>query len=598
MLDTINYRGPDESSEYHFEGYHVGMCRLSINDPAQGHQPLFNNDKSVVLMYNGEIYNSPSLREKLQRQGYIFRTRSDGEVICHLYDEYGENLFKHLDGMFAVALWDKSRRCLLLARDYAGEKPLYYSEIDAGDGVVFGSELKAIRTFDGIDLTLNRQALWDFPTFLWIPEPETVYTNIRAVPAGHCLKFDAAGKSLLPYRPLLSDALLDTSGDEEVISTTRRVVSEAVRSRLLSDVPIGSFLSGGLDSSIVATLATRELGSIDTFSVGFERLADPYHGVSDESEAAASYAATLGSRHHAIHVTAKLFRDDLDHFCRHGDQPFAVSSGLGILAVARAAREAGIKVILSGDCADECFGGYSWYAHLPLAYVSRDNRFDDQVISYQNFGMRDTERLEVLAGYSAQQRAWAWHYYAHENEKAGLYAREWREGLKSSLLHLEAFNPASQWDPEGYVANDRALYMPNEMLRKLDRMTMAHSVEGRVPFAAPTVLALAEKLKYSQMVRGHTLKWALREAFSDVLPDSIVERPKHGFNVPIDHWLKGEWRDLVDEAFAPDSALWTHGLVDAQSGVTATRLLKDPQRLNGHTIFSFIVLNRWLELSK
>ena len=148
------------------------------------------------------------------------------------------------------------------------------------------------------------------------------------------------------------------------------------------------------------------------------------------------------------------------------------------------------------------------------------------------------------------------------------------------------------------MASDRALYMPNEMLRKLDRMTMAHSVEGRVPFAAPRVLALAEKLKYSQMVRGHTLKWALRQAFADVLPDSVVERPKHGFNVPIDHWLKREWRGLVDEAFAPDSALWAHGLVDARSGATAARLLKDPQRLNGHTVFCFIVLNRWLEMSK
>lgn len=598
MLEQLKHRGPDGVSEYSNDCYKVGMCRLAINGVRLGEQPLFNQDKTVVLMYNGEIYNSPSLRERLKRKGYFFRTDSDGEVICHLYDEYGDALFQHLDGMFAIALWDAPRRRLLLARDPLGEKPLYYSEIDFGAGLVFGSELKAIRSFTGVDFTLNRQALWDFPTFLWIPEPETVHTNIKAVPAGHYLEISPTVKALSRYQKLASLTELGIESDHDLVSATRQVVTEAVTSRLLSEMPIGSFLSGGLDSSIVATLATREIGTIDTFSVGFERLSDPYHGISDESEAAASYAATLGSRHHAIHVTAKLFRDELDHFCRHGDQPFAVSSGLGILAVARAAREAGIKVMLSGDCADECFGGYSWYAHLPLAHVSRVNRFDDQAISYQNFGMSENERLAVLAGYSAQQRAWAWHYYAHENEKAGLYAREWREGLKSSIRHFEAFNPASQWDPEVYVASDRAFYMPNEMLRKLDRMTMAHSVEGRVPFAAPTVLALAEKLKYSQMVRGHTLKWALREAFSDVLPNSIVERPKHGFNVPIDHWLKGEWRDLVDEAFAPSSALWAHGLVDKNSGVTAAHLLDDPRRLNGHTIFSFIVLNRWLELSK
>ena len=598
MLEQLKHRGPDGVSKYRDNCYNVGMRRLAINDPTNGGQPLFNHDKTVVLMYNGEIYNSPSLRENLKRKGYVFRTDSDGEVVCHLYDEYGDALFDNLDGMFAIALWDAPRRRLLLARDPLGEKPLYYSEIDAGTGVVFGSELKAIRRFKEVDLSLNRQALWDFPTFLWIPEPETVHANVKAVPAGHYLEISPSICTLARYKKLTSLKEFNIDSDDELVSATRQVVTEAVHSRLLSDVPIGSFLSGGLDSSIVATLASRELGRIDTFSVGFEQISDPYHGLSDESEAASSFALSLGSRHHAIHVTARLFRDELDDFCKYGDQPFAVSSGLGILTVARAAKEAGIKVMLSGDCADECFGGYSWYAHLPLARVMGDSRFDEQAISYQNFGMSEAERLEVLSGYTAQQRAWAWHYYAHENEKAGLFSRSWREGLKSSLRHFDAFNSASTWDPEVYVENDRALYMPNEMLCKLDRMTMAHSVEGRVPFAAPAVLALAEKLKYSQMVRGHTLKWALRQAFTDVLPKSIVARPKHGFNVPIDHWLKGEWRELVDETFAPGSALWTHGLVDAQSGVTATRLLKDPQRLNGHTIFSFIVLNRWLELSK
>lgn len=595
MLDVIRHRGPDDRSEYRFENYHVGMCRLAINDPARGQQPLYNRSRRVVVMYNGEIYNSPQLRSALEARGYEFRTGCDGEVICHLYDEYGEDVFGHLDGMFAIALWDENRRCLLLARDMAGEKPLHYAQIDAGKGVVFASEIKAIRRFDGLTLSLNRQALWDFPTFLWIPEPETVYTEVKALERGHLLKVDASSTTLSRYCCHLNLGPDSTLDDRQVVEETRRVVDRAIHSRLLSDVPIGSFLSGGLDSSIVATIATQALGNIDTFSVAFDKLADPYHGMADESEAAAAYARCLGSHHHTIHVTGTLFREALGRFCYYGDQPFAVSSGLGILAVAEAAHKAGIKVLLSGDCADECFGGYSWYFHLPVGATKQNNTFEQRPVSYQNFGLAENERLALMAGYSAQQRAWAWHYYAHEKEKAQLFPAEWREGLQSSLRHFAAFNGAAEWMPDCYIEQDRAFYLPNEMLRKLDRMTMAHSIEGRVPFAAPAVLAHAKRLSYSQMVRGTSLKWALRQAYADVLPADIVERPKHGFNVPIDHWLKGEWHDLLEATFSPSSMLHKLGMLNANAAQSAEQMLHDPERLNGHSLFCYIVLNRWLE---
>lgn len=595
MLSAISHRGPDDSSEYHFDGYHVGMRRLAINDLEHGRQPLYNTSRKVVVMFNGEIYNSPQLRRNLEAKGYKFRTHSDGEVICHLYDEYGEDLFGYLDGMFAIALWDETHRCLLLARDQAGEKPLHYAEIDAGKGLVFASEIKALRHFDGLNLRLDRQALWDFPTFLWIPEPATVYEQVRALPRGHMLKVDGSALSLQSYRSHLGPFPGGALDDGEVVAETRRVVDEAVRSRLLSDVPIGSFLSGGLDSSIVATLASREVGPIDTFSVGFEALSDPYHGSIDESADAAAYAGRLGTRHHTIQVTAESFRDALTSFCQHSDQPFAVSSGLGVLAVAKAARDAGIKVLLSGDCADECFGGYSWYFHLPLPSVGQKGSFNERLVSWQNFGLAEADRLACLAEYTAQQRAWAWHYYAHEKEKSALFNMEWQEGLGTSLRHFDEFDPSAQWSPKRFIANDRALYLPNEMLRKLDRMTMAHSVEGRVPFAAPAVLAHAERLSYSQMVRGKTLKWALRQAYADILPTDIVDRPKHGFNVPIDHWLRGQWRDLLQESFAPGSALHAHGMLSNDASAVAARMLQDSNRLSGHTLFCFIVLNRWLE---
>ncbi|NDG64028.1 MAG: asparagine synthase, partial [Planctomycetes bacterium] len=348
--------------------------------------------------------------------------------------------------------------------------------------------------------------------------------------------------SLRPYRNEFDDTRLDLEAATpgEAINEIRRVVEASVKSRLLSDVPVGSFLSGGLDSSIVATIAAREKGRIDTFSIGFEALSDAYHGFADESEQAAETARFIGSRHHAIHVTAKDFLAHLDTLNAHAGQPYAVSSGLGILSIAKAARDSGIKVLLSGDGADE-------------------------------------------------------HYYAHEAEKHQLFDTDFSHSVRSSLRQFETA-PSTGWGPLDYIAHDRNFYFPNEMLSKVDRMTMAYSVEGRVPFAAPQVLTLARKLKFEHMVSPTgVLKWMLRQAFADVLPAGVLERPKHGFNVPIDHWLKNEWSFLMDETFGSDSQLRKRGMLSRDARQVADRMLHDQLRLNGHTLFSMIMMNRWLE---
>jgi asparagine synthase (glutamine-hydrolysing) len=594
MVSALRHRGPDSSGYYDDGDYHAGMCRLSINDVSGGDQPLYNADRSVALLYNGEIYNYWELRRELESKGHIFKTRSDGEVICHLYQHHGEDLFERLDGMFAVALWVVSERKLLLARDIPGEKPLYYVEPHPGE-LAFASEITGLRRFPDVDLALNRQALWDFPTFLWVPEPATVYRSIKAVPRGHLLIADDRGVRLRPYANGFNREAMKSFGERGVVAETRRVVEQAVTSRLLSDVPVGSFLSGGLDSSIVATVAARELDTLDTFSVGFEDIDDPYHGRSDESAAAAETAKRIGSRHHSVRVTARSFRDELDTFCKHGGQPFAVSSGFGILAVAKASRDAGIKVLLSGDGADECFGGYSWYAYLDGA-ARNGGRVREGVVSFQNFGIPLGDRLATIDAMPARQQAWAWHYYAHEEEKKALFSKDFRDGLHSSLDQFSNYRDRGAWRPADFVAQDRDFYFPNEMLNKVDRMTMAYSVESRVPFAAPTVLAHADKLAFANMIAADgTLKTVLRKAFADILPLEVVARPKHGFNVPIDHWLKGEWADLVDETFAPGSALHRSGIASPGAGQAARAMLRDTERLNGHTIFCMIMLNRWLE---
>lgn len=592
MVEALRHRGPDDSGYYRREGYAVGMRRLAINDVHGGGQPLFSENKDVVLFYNGEIYNSPALRRELEAGGHVFRTRSDGEVICHLFEERGEDAFGLLDGMFAAALWVESEQKLILARDIPGEKPLYYARLPQG-GLAFASEIKSLVLCPGVDASLDMAALWDFPTFLWIPEPDTVYAGIKALPRGSLLTLDRRGLRIAKYRHAFSR---DVPADrEELAAEIRRVATEAIQSRLLSDVPVGAFLSSGLDSSIIAAVASQKLPTLTTFTIGFEDLSDPYHGRADESGPAGEFAKRLGVENVRIRVAAADFRRDLLEFCAHGDQPFSVSSGLGVLAVSREARKRGVKVLLTGDGADEQFGGYSWYFHLGDCAGPGIGGGGPPEISMQDAALPIEKRLKALAAYPPQVRAWAWHYYASEADKAALYSREPFEDAPSSLRHFSAFKPDRDWTPEDYIRQDREFYFPNEMLRKADRMTMAHSVEGRVPFAAPPVLALADGLRYRDMVAPGTLKSALREAFSGLLPPEVANRPKHGFNVPIDHWLKNEWADLVADAFAPDSALSRLGLVTKQSGERARAMLGHPARLHGHTVFSFVMLNLWLE---
>jgi asparagine synthase (glutamine-hydrolysing) len=597
MIHVLSHRGPDGDGFYSQGPLALGMCRLSINDLEGGAQPLYNEKKTVAVFYNGEIYNYSSLRNELERDGAIFQTKSDGEVICHLYDRVGSGAFSRLDGMFAIALWDEESQTLLLARDIPGEKPLYYSV--ASNGLfAFASELSAFRCVPGLELNLSLQAVWDMPTFLWVPEPKTIYQEVNAIPRSHYLKVRRGKTTLHPFSGVCNEEVLDFSlaSTKDVIDEIRHVVKSAVLSRLLSDVPIGTFLSGGLDSSIVATLAARELGRIDTFSIGFQNLSDPYHGDADESVQAALTATKIGSKHHSISVTADDFLDHLDVLNHHAGQPNAVSSGLGILSIAKAARDIGIKVLLSGDGADECFGGYTWYRYLDeFTKLASAPKTVDGIASFQNIGLPLEQRLSSLNATSIPNRLWGWHYYGHESEKKRLFSAEINSIVDSSLRIFDVGDQES-WTPIDYIDHDRNFYLPNEMLSKVDRMTMAYSVEGRAPFVAPAVLRLAEKLNFEHMVSQEgVLKWSLRQAFANILPVEVIKRPKHGFNVPIDHWLKNEWSFLMNETFGADSQLRKRGWLSRDALKVANEMLYDSRRLNGHTLFSMIMLNRWLE---
>ena len=596
MLKNIVHRGPDDEVLLQIDQYNAGMCRLSINDLKNGKQPLHNTNKNVSLLYNGEIYNYHDLRILLEKKGYVFRTNCDGEVICHLYDEYGLGLFTFLDGMFAIALYDREIKTLYLARDEIGEKPLYFSTAYSHSQLIFSSEIKAFSVFGKNNLSINEQALWDMPTFLWIPEPDTVYKEVEALPAGHVLSFNGSSIKVEKYA---EESIVNSqifTNDLEAIRTTRQVLDEAIEKRLLSDVPVGCFLSGGLDSSIVASVSKRILGNLDTFNVAFENIDDPYHGKADESTQAKWFAKKLGTKHHQVSVNANSFMSLLENLSKNGDQPFAVSSGLGILAISNAARDQGIKVLLSGDCADETFGGYSWYEYLNFKKANRSPQGEyDVPISFQNTSLSAEDRASIISSYSSHNKAWAWHYYAHEYEKRSLFTNEFSSNKLSSKRFFQYHKSESCWTPLDFIEHDRAFYMTNEMLTKLDRMTMAFSVEGRVPFASKKVQQHARRLQFSQLVKKHNLKWVLRKAYSDVLPDELINRPKHGFNVPIDSWLKKEWFELLRHTFSNESALKKMGYIDATAFGVAKKFLNSETKLNGHTLFSFIMLNKWLE---
>ena len=284
---------------------------------------------------------------------------------------------------------------------------------------------------------------------------------------------------------------------------------------------------------------------------------------------------------------------DLSKFVEFSDQPLAIPSALGIMAVAKQANEDGVKVLLSGDCADECFGGYSWYQHLTDQKKKLKIKFDKDV-SFNNYNFSEEDRSLIIKSYKSHKQAWAWHYYASENQKKEIFSNDLFEASKSSLRHFENFNKNDVWNETTFIAQDRDFYLKNEMLQKLDRMTMAESVEGRVPFAAPSILDLSSQLSYCHFYRDNQLKWLLREAFKDELPKEILYRPKHGFNVPLDHWFQNDWSNLIRETFSLNSNLYKEGIIHEESLNNILELQKDKKSLNSPTIFSFIVLEEWL----
>jgi len=546
MCSAIRHRGPDDQGTWINRGVALGMRRLSIIDLATGHQPIHNEDGTVWVVFNGEIYNFRELRRTLESAGHRFYTNTDTETIVHAYEEWGPQAIARLRGMFGLAVWDDRTRTLLLARDRVGIKPLYFAPV--GSRLYFGSELKSLLCAPDTPRELDFDALNHYLSFLYTPGDRSIFAGIHKLPAGHLLTWRDGVVDVAPYWRLPDTESFDGS-DEEAVRHLRDVLADAVRSHLMSDVPLGAFLSGGLDSSVVVGLMAEASGrQVQTFSIGFD---DPEL---DELEPARRVAAHFHTDHHEFVVRPHAI-DILDDVVQHFDEPFADGSAIPTWYVSKIAREH-VTVVLSGDGGDELFGGYDRYLPHP------------RVVAFDRYSPRALRRAAGIAAARLPHGVRGKNFLRHvARDEAGRYidaVRFFSRDEKADLLTPDAFARMAGEDPEHHAGRrfaryanlpwasqmmrfDAETYLPEDVLTKVDRMSMAHSIESRVPLLDNRVIDFASSLPAHLKIRNGRRKHVLKEVASTLLPRDLVDRRKQGFVVPIGRWFRGGMRELVEE---------------------------------------------------
>ncbi|HHN75232.1 MAG TPA: asparagine synthase (glutamine-hydrolyzing) [Acidobacteria bacterium] len=544
MRDRLVHRGPDDAGIYLSADRRValGHRRLSIIDlsPA-GRQPLANEDGSVQVVFNGEIYNYRQLRQELERQGHVFRSHTDTEVLVHLYEEMGDDLLPRLEGQFALALWDEPRRRLLLARDHFGKKPLYYRLTPSG--IAFASELKALLVDSRCPRRIDREAFFDYLTFQYVPEPRTIFEGIAKLPAGHALSLDVNGHHLAPYWSLSIPESRQEAGERVPTEALRRLLEQSVRSRLVADVPVGVFLSGGVDSSaIVATMASLGVGDIRTFSVGF---ADKDY---DETDFAAEVAERFGTRHERIELAPSSAIELIPTIAAQFDEPLADQAAVPTYLMCREARRQ-VKVCLSGEGGDETFGGYPRY----MLATEHAGYLDSVARGEKGFRQALSEPLAPLPdSYVARLGS-----FTHEEKRELLDESLWgalHRRRKSPYPHLEArFEEGARRD---YLQRlqyvDLKTYLPDNLLVKVDRASMLASLEVRAPMLDPQLVRFGLALPRAAKISGEITKLALKMAFRDVLPARVLWRPKMGFSMPLEKWFHGDLENYTRQSLLDD----------------------------------------------
>ena len=598
---AIAHRGPD--GEGTFRSGPVGLVhrRLAIIDLEGGRQPLSNEDESIHVVFNGEIYNYRELRRQLEARGHIFRTNSDTEVLVHLYEDYGTELCRHLRGMFAFAIWDARRQELLLARDHLGQKPLFiYRDHEK---LVFGSELKAVLAHPNVDRSIDPAAIEDYLTFGFIPGLRSIFGRVSKLPAAHVLHISRSQFHRSPQRYWqLSFEHEDRSSVDDWKQRIDAGLRESVNAHLVADVPVGAFLSGGLDSSaIVALMAGLQSDPVRTFSIGFRE--EEFSELSFAREVAQHF----GCYHTEEIVTPEAARD-LDDLVFLYDEPFADASALPTMAVSRLAAQH-VKVVLSGDGGDEAFGGYARYSH-DLKEAKLRNSIPAMIRSLvlkpmsaiwpKTDWLPRPLRLKTLLQNLSRNPAEA---YANtisacrQTMRRSLLNRDFATSLNGhhpELAIITAFQHGQRDTLSGMLSADTNVLLPDDFLTKVDRASMGFGLEVRPPLVDWKLMELAASMPSELKIRNGSRKWILKQLFESRLPKDLVHRRKQGFEMPIDQWLRGPLSDQVRT-----HVLNPNGAIAQFINVANARQLFESHchgiGRHGQLIWSLLILARWLD---
>jgi asparagine synthase (glutamine-hydrolysing) len=555
-IDTLLHRGPDDRGTWHADDIFLGMRRLSIIDLAGGKQPIWNEDGTVCIVYNGELYNFLDLRPELEAKGHLFRTRSDTEVVLHAYEEWGPNCLRRFNGMFAFAIWDERNKTLFLARDRIGEKPLYYYQDN--ERLIFASEIKAILANPSVPRRLNPRGLANFLAFGHAVAPETIYQNIYKLSPGHYLLVKNGHIQIAQYwdvgdEPQLPDGAVLT--EDEYAERILSLLDDSVRRRMIADVPVGAFLSGGVDSStVVALMKQHATGPVKTFSLGFS-IGGAYNELSD----AHRVADYLRTEHHELQVEHVDLVQTLRTLIYHYDEPFGDAAGFPIYLLSRFAREH-VKVVLAGDGGDELFGGYRRYVADQLApvYQRLPGFLTDTLIPgcvERLPRLRRIKRMvQTLPITDPARRYAAWLL---------LFTPE----MQAELLQPDVYDAVSNYDPvwpyPRYYAGlnsataadhlnrlmyvDLKTWLADVYMEKTDKATMACSLEARLPLLDHRLVELAFQIPSHHKIRGLATKRIFKRAVRRLIPAEVLRKPKHGFSVPTDPWFRGELKSFTRE---------------------------------------------------
>lgn len=557
MNEQIIHRGPDEDGFYLKGQVGLAMRRLSVVDLSSGQQPISNEDGTIWIVYNGEIYNFPELKKDLESRGHRFKTRTDTEAVIHAYEEYGVDCPNKFNGMFAFAIWDSRRERLFIARDRLGKKPLYYYKDH--ERLVFGSELKSLLQAKGVPRQVSKPALDLFLTFEYVPAPHSIFENIFKLPAGHTLSIDGTGK--LEIRQYW-DLHFHENGyhEQELEKGLLELLQDAVKIRLMSDVPLGAFLSGGIDSScIVALMAQVMKEPVKTFSIGFK----------EGSYNELNFARTIAKHFKTDHKEFILEPSALDlteNLVKHLDEPLGDFSIFPTYLVSKMAREY-VTVVLSGDGGDELFGGYDTY--LADAMYQRYRKVPafirNQVImpvttclppGEKKKGWRNRlKRFVEGTRYPEDLQHVRWMMFLAEEEKSQLYGEAMSPMREQHLPYDYIRGYFSSADSQDYLNRqlyvDIKTYLCDDIMVKVDRMSMATSLEARAPFLDYRVVEYAATIPSALKIRGTQTKYILKKALAPLLPPEIIHRGKEGFSIPIKNWLRAELRPMMLDLLSP-----------------------------------------------